>query len=225
MNTVISNTSRYRDFQGIVYTPYECLIQRLKDLQDDGKVLEYACVFHSRDLLDDGTPKSLHCHFAIRTSSYTVNDTVKKMFGGLKPFPGEENANVLVQSTTFVAGQAQRIDLNMSYRYFSHKDYPEKAQYSDDEITVSGGFIAMFQKGNKRERADNCFEILEEMLNGTSNYDLAKKYGRNFILNFDKYRKLIAAINEQYGDADHYANIKEYEYNKAQCKALGIDLE
>lgn len=225
MSIVISKASRYRDFQGIVYTPYECLIQRLKDLKDDGKVLEYACVFHSRDLFDDGTPKLQHCHFAIRTTSYTVNDTVKKMFSALKPFHGEENANVLVQSTTFVAGQSQRIDLNMSYRYFSHKDFPEKAQYSDDEITVSDGFISMIQKGQKKERADNSFEILEQMLNGVTNYELAKKYGRDFILNFDKYRKLIAAINEEYSDADHYANIKEYEYNKAQCKALGIDLE
>lgn len=215
---------KFRDFQGIVYCPYDKLIARLRDLQDDGKILEYACVLHSRDTLEDGSLKEKHCHFALRTTHYTVNSTVKKMFGNLLDFKGELSS-VLVQSTTNVAGQVQRIDLGISYRYMSHCDYPEKAQYSNDEISVSSGFLEMIDKGKKKERADNTFEILERMLNGWSNYDLAKEYGRDFILHFKQYRELVASINEQYSDADHYANIKEYEYNKAQCKALGVELD
>lgn len=217
--------TRYRDFQGIVYTPYECLIERLNDLKCDGKVLEFACIMHKRDLLDDGSLKTPHCHFAIRLSYYTTNDCVRKLFAALKPLPGSDGANCLVQSTIFVGTEVKRIDLSLSYRYMTHIDYPEKAQYSTDEITVSSGFLSMIEKGNKKERADNTFTILEDMLNGISNYELAKKYGRDFILNFNKYKILVASINEQYSDADHYANIKEYEYNKAQCAALGIEIE
>ena len=78
---------------------------------------------HDRDVNPDGEVKKAHYHVILCYSGPTSYDVVKRLTDSLsQPIP---------QPLEQVRGM---------YRYFTHKDNPEKAQYSDDDISTINGF-------------------------------------------------------------------------------------
>ena len=78
---------------------------------------------HDRDVNPDGEVKKAHYHVILCYSGPTSYDVVKRLTDSLsQPIP---------QPLEQVRGM---------YRYFIHKDNPEKAQYSDDDISTLNGF-------------------------------------------------------------------------------------
>ena len=78
---------------------------------------------HDKDINPDGEPKKPHYHVILCYSGPTTYNTVKALTDKLnQPVP---------QALDSVKGY---------YRYFTHKDNPEKYQYSEDEITTINGF-------------------------------------------------------------------------------------
>lgn len=81
---------------------------------------------HDRDLNPDGEPKKAHYHVIICYSGPTSYNVVKALTDSLNcPIP---------QALEQVRGY---------YRYFTHKDNPEKFQYEEHEITTINGFSIM----------------------------------------------------------------------------------
>lgn len=81
---------------------------------------------HDRDLNPDGEPKKAHFHVIICYSGPTSYNVVKALTDSLNcPIP---------QALEQVRGY---------YRYFTHKDNPEKFQYEEHEITTINGFSIM----------------------------------------------------------------------------------
>lgn len=78
---------------------------------------------HDKDLNADGEPKKAHYHVIVTYSGPTSFNVVKSLCDELNcPVP---------QPLEQIRGY---------YRYLTHKDNPEKAQYSDDDIRILNGF-------------------------------------------------------------------------------------
>lgn len=90
---------------------------------------------HDKDLDPDGNPKKAHHHIILAYSGPTTYNAVRSLTESLKqPIP---------QALEQVRGY---------YRYLTHKDNPEKAQYSEDDIETINGFnIADFVELTKSE--------------------------------------------------------------------------
>ena len=78
---------------------------------------------HDKDLNPTGEPKKAHYHILLVYSGPTTYNAVSKFTASL-------NATI-PQALESVRGM---------YRYFSHKDNPEKYQYDEREITTLNGF-------------------------------------------------------------------------------------
>lgn len=90
---------------------------------------------HDKDIDPDGNPKKAHYHVILAYSGPTTYSNVKSLTDSLgQPIP---------QPLEQVRGY---------YRYLTHKDNPDKAQYSEDDIQTIGGFnIADFCELSKSE--------------------------------------------------------------------------
>ena len=78
---------------------------------------------HNLDLNADNTPKKAHYHIILSYSGPTSYNVV----------------NTLVDTLNCPCPQALE-QVRGYYRYFTHKDNPEKVQYSDLDITTINGF-------------------------------------------------------------------------------------
>lgn len=78
---------------------------------------------HDKDINPTGEPKKPHYHIILCYSGPTSYNVVKALTDSLnQPIP---------QALEQIRGY---------YRYLTHKDNPEKAQYNDDDITTINGF-------------------------------------------------------------------------------------
>ena len=79
--------------------------------------------YHDKDVNADGTPKKPHYHIIITYDGPTSYNVIKRVCDSVNatiPQPLEQ--------------------LRGYYRYFTHKDNPEKYQYNESEITTINGF-------------------------------------------------------------------------------------
>lgn len=97
-----------------------------KDWQEKLKLSGLMCAIsplHDKDINPTGEAKKAHYHILIVYSGPTTYNAVAKFTASL-------NATI-PQALESVRGM---------YRYFSHKDNPEKYQYNEAEITTINGF-------------------------------------------------------------------------------------
>ena len=98
---------------------------------------------HDKDVNADGEPKKAHYHVILVYGNTTTYNNVKSLTDSLnQPIP---------QALEQIRGY---------YRYFTHKDNPEKYQYSDTDIVTFGGFdISDFVEMTKSEVTKYIKEI------------------------------------------------------------------
>lgn len=98
---------------------------------------------HDKDLNADGEPKKAHYHIILVYGNTTTFNNVKSLTDSLnQPIP---------QALEQIRGY---------YRYLTHKDNPEKYQYSDSDIVTFGGFdISDFVEMTKSEVTKYIKEI------------------------------------------------------------------
>ena len=106
----------------------------IKQLQETGLQVAISPL-HDRDLNATGESKKAHYHIILCYAGPTSYNVVKQLTERLnQPIP---------QALEQIRGY---------YRYFTHKDNPEKAQYSDTDIRVLNGFdISDFVELSKSE--------------------------------------------------------------------------
>lgn len=79
--------------------------------------------YHDKDVNPDGTPKKPHYHIILCFPNTTTYNNVKSITDSLnQPIPISLDA------------------VNGYYRYLTHKDNPEKYQYSSEDIETLNGF-------------------------------------------------------------------------------------
>lgn len=111
---------------------------------------------HDRDVEDDGSLKKGHYHLLLAYSSATTLNNIRGWLNACG-MPKSELHSVRICAS----GVGY-------YRYLTHKDNPEKAQYDDNDIRVFNDCDELFKKFSKTasEKIDDLvriFQIVDEL--------------------------------------------------------------
>lgn len=111
---------------------------------------------HDRDVEDDGSFKKGHFHLLLAYSSATTLNNIRGWFKACG-LPESDLHSVRVCASGFGY-----------YRYLTHKDNPEKAQYEEKNIKIFNDFDQIFKKfanseSDKIDKLVRIFQIVDEL--------------------------------------------------------------
>lgn len=111
---------------------------------------------HDKDVEDDGSPKKGHYHLLLAYSSATTLNNINRWF---KACGLSERDLHSVRVCASGVGY---------YRYLTHKDNPEKAQYNDNDIRIFNDTNELFKKFSKTASDKindlvRIFQIVDEL--------------------------------------------------------------
>lgn len=195
-------------------------------LNEKSELLNYAFwILHDKD---NATP---HIHLVVGLTTSRKIDEVANWF---KKCTNDEG---VVQNTI---GEPV-IDCSSIVDYLTHSDVKSKQagkhQYTVEDIKVSRGSIDDFakEKTDKQRReeaeaklvakADECEQLLNDIIDNVSCREMARRYGRDFIKNHKAYREYAAmVVLEEDGDIDKASKIAgngfEFWKQEAQREAF-----
>lgn len=111
---------------------------------------------HDRDIEDDGSPKKRHFHLLLAYTSATTLNNIRGWFNACG-LPDSELHSVRVCAS------------GVGYfRYLTHKDNPEKAQYNDKDIRIFNDYDDIFKRfsnigSDKIDKLIRIFQIVDEL--------------------------------------------------------------
>ena len=111
---------------------------------------------HDRDFEDDGSPKKAHFHLLLAYTSATTLNNIRAWFNACG-MPESDLHSVCVCAS------------GVGYfRYLTHKDNPEKAQYNAKDIRVFNDYDDIFKKfaiteSDKIDKLVRIFQIVDEL--------------------------------------------------------------
>lgn len=152
----------------------------------------YAMILHNRDVNADGTQKEAHYHVLV----------YKKAGFRLTPFIKAFSQNTLIQTAR---------NKTHCYEYLVHKNDPDKAQYSRSEVVEYHRGDDVFSRTEKERKNSQYAQMLEDMLT-LSRRELALKYGRDYMLNYQRYEHFASVV--RYEDTEIEVDTAVAEINK-----------
>lgn len=111
---------------------------------------------HDRDVEDDGSFKKAHFHLLLAYSSATTLNNIRGWFKTCgMPESDLHSVRVCASGVGY-------------FRYLTHKDNPEKAQYEEKNIKIFNDFDQIFKKfaNSESDKIDNLvriFQIVDEL--------------------------------------------------------------
>lgn len=129
----------------------------------------YACILHDKDTT------SPHHHIVLRTFNTWSCKNICDWFKS-----SDQN--------TFCERVYDRTGI---IKYLTHENNEEKAKYNESDI-IDGGLSDLIPKD---EGCDDCFDILNRMINGDNLMDLVREYGKDFVYHFSSYWKLYSIVS------------------------------
>lgn len=137
------------------------------------RAFKYAYILHDNDL--DTSP---HYHIICTFKQNKSFDSVRKLF--------PDNQNTIVKKL---------IDKYGAFEYLTHKNNPDKYQYSDDLVITND--LKYFSRPLSKEFSNEQF-LFDICFSTLSQYDLALRYGRDYIIHRAQYLEFKNIIfNEQ----------------------------
>lgn len=146
--------------------------------------IRYSCyILHDRDRKDDGELKEQHYHIVIECYNPYRISAIRSWFAHIKD-------NKLQPVTTLVQPVIDRKEI---IDYLTHENRKDKAQYSRDEV-VNYSQALLIAKEKPRTDDDKALLILDDMIAGVPEYQLCRRYGREYIINARHYRDMVFNI-------------------------------
>lgn len=185
----------------------ESSIQRVIT-QNRRKIRSYAYINHDRDTDDKGELKKSHYHIVFRTYSQFTRFQIYKWFQKFTfDFDAEsqewiKRENIDIQITK---------DITASTEYLTHKNDPDKYQYSVNDV-ISDDWEDI-NNANDGKSKDESYEIVEKILEGVSERELLKTYGREYVYHRQQYRELAYQIRMSY--IPEKQRFEEFDINSA----------
>lgn len=180
---IVNLNDRDRNHFAVTYIPKERLGLLLKE--NLSIIRRYCYIEHNRDFYLDGTPKEPHIHLWIsfinkKSLRQLIDMLYVKLDDGTEPNTFDElcNNNIVAQ------------------RYLLHLDDPDKAQYDVDEVvSYNVNLDSIFDYSP----SGFCWEVdaLSMLVNGESKFEVAKKFGRDFIYHYLQFKALANDIREE----------------------------
>ena len=142
----------------------------------------WAYIYHDRD-----KGKEPHYHILAIFENARYFSGVKKLVKG--------------PQNTFL--EPVRTTVERCYNYLTHEEETDKEIYVESEIKKSDYFNKTDENQSKNECA---VEMIDDILNGVSLRELARKYGKDFMRNSTSYLQYAAKVAKQ-----EHGTIYEYE--------------
>lgn len=111
---------------------------------------------HNRDVEEDGSIKKAHFHLLLAYSSATTLNNIRGWFFACgMPESDLHSVRVCASGVGY-------------YRYLTHKDNPEKAQYNENDISVFNDSDELFKKfafseSDKIDKLVRIFQLVDEL--------------------------------------------------------------
>lgn len=176
----------------VAYDTISELSERIKELYDSCILSHYAYIIHDKDVYLEsgkndvseykkGDPRPSHIHFIL---VFKINVSLKKI-NELLNFPSDKN--LFGEPTKNKSGFAD---------YLLHKNTPQKYQYDTSEV-VSDNYNYFCSKIGDSEN-NYIVNLLNDLINQDVSFlELAKRYGRDLVINFRSYLSFANLIIEQ----------------------------
>lgn len=141
-------------------------------------IQHYAYILHDQDIKDDGEKVEPHYHLILSLYNATSMQSICRWFSGFV-----DNKGQLVQSRVEIA-----VDRYHCFDYLTHST---KACIENGDYRYAKSLIVTdnfgFYNGSRESDFDTDTLCLLDMMNGVPYEQLVFRYGRNFILNHQKY--------------------------------------
>lgn len=142
----------------------------------DSQIDKAIWICHDRDINNEtGELKALHYHINIRLNSSRVVDEIARWFAD------DDNQS---------SGHQDTGTLGSAIDYYKHTNYPDKYQYTDDDIQYYKCTSADCVNPTKDD--DVSYAIIVDMLDHKPLIDLVRKYGWRFVNHYSQYRLLVS---------------------------------
>jgi hypothetical protein len=157
---------------------------------------------HDRDVEDDGSPKKSHFHLLLAYSSASTLNNIRGWFKACgMPESDLHSVRVCASGVGY-------------YRYLTHKDNPEKAQYDDKDIRIFNDYDDIFKKFSnsvldKIDKLVRIFQIVDD-LNTISFHNLVQY----LMLNERDLFKLLTSSSALAICVKEYQRSLEYDLNR-----------
>lgn len=189
-NKVVSG--RFRPWEIVVYCSKRELLSMLG--KHNQRIAHYAFIEHDLDRYEEdneelghkkGDIKKVHIHCLLDFFDGHTFSSVKKLFtlGDLVP-------------------RVEKIsDRQAKFEYLTHKNHPDKFQYSEDEIFSND--ISYYKdiclRGDKKDKDNLALQIINDLLNGTNPYTMVCRYGRDYVIHRNQYKDMVFDIQQNRG--------------------------
>lgn len=149
---------------------------------------------------DERDGKEPHFHIVLRLNNPT---TLSSMRGKIKAYGrGKDNGKDVNSDVQ------ECIDLNDAFLYLTHESNSAvsagKALYDVKDVRTNdfGYFRGDYSSASKKERVEKCtentaYQILCDMESGVKLREMAKRYGREFIINFNRYNDFYTLMKHE----------------------------
>ncbi len=179
---------RFRNFALMTYLSAEQIEKVL--IKHDRQLKSYAYCLHDKDINEFGQLKEVHTHLLLCLVNNTTCDSVKNWFKGFtddKQLP----INTLAQPMHDISG---------SYDYLTHntEQARDDGKYIYQESDIKGFNLEYFQDTSIQDQ-DNLTLALVDLQNGVLLSEIAKRYGRDFIVHYGHIKQLFNDIQKQTG--------------------------
>ena len=186
----------------------------LTAIQNYNKIKFFASIIHDKDKLDNGEPKTTHCHIVIETYEKLTQ------LGALKEF---SNALGISKDLISVDGSNNEFLL---IQYLTHKNQPTKTQYDYDQIITSNKeelelrYLNEYQDPEQKllETLESCETITElaKALGPTKANSLMRLFNamklerdNNIQIELKAYRHIAEKYTELYNYTENLLNTLE----------------
>lgn len=186
-----TNFPRQKKYRSFCLTSYLSKSQLAEVLyRHDRQIRAYAYIEHNKDINEDGTPKERHLHILLRLINNRTLDDVRNWFKGYTDLSGLP-INTL--------GQVMH-DISSSFEYLTHDTEQARAEgkHLYDPTEIVSNDIQYFKDSTLHDE-DNISLALMEMCDGIPLQEVAKKYGRDFIIHYQSIKLLFNDIQKQIG--------------------------
>lgn len=176
----------------ISYAPVELVQSNLQKHIED--IESYAYILHDRDIYTEdiyssdgdlqhsaGELKVPHVHIFIACFSAHKIGVYRKWF---QVDDGVHKYNCLTQKVKSPQG---------ALHYLTHEGREDKTLYDDSEV-VKFNCDDWYNKPILDSQYNVALDILNDMLLDVSPYDMVKKYGQNYVVNYQNYERMYKIV-------------------------------
>ncbi|MBQ3550223.1 MAG: hypothetical protein IJA41_04515 [Clostridia bacterium] len=185
----MSNKSRkIRNFALISYLNEDKILSVLNS--HDSQIKAYAYILHDKDIREDGSLKEPHFHILLALYNATTCNSVVKWFQGFT-----DNNDLSINSFC-----EPMHNISCCFEYLTHntENAIQDNKYIYDESFVKGFNVDFFIDKDLQD-TDNLSLALSEMINGVPLIEIAKRYGRDFVIHYGHIRQLFNDVQKQTG--------------------------